>query len=188
MPPSFGLGAYVSAIMTQVWQVPYWPSFLCAGILAALVGIPLGAPALPGERSFSGRGHLWLWGSVQIHRLESGYYRGTRRVTRIGQPFHWSQLQRSRRHREGGVHCGGARALFIVGLSLPPGRAIPGRPCLCRHPGGRDRSGGHGSEYRLSQVVRPLSSRLFSPVWQGVCSPITCLLSVPICSVPVNPL
>ena len=42
----FGLGAYVSAIMTQVWQVPYWPSFLCAGILAALVGIPLGAPAL----------------------------------------------------------------------------------------------------------------------------------------------
>jgi branched-chain amino acid transport system permease protein len=42
----FGLGAYVSAIMTQVWGISYWPSFLCAGLVAALVGIPLGAPAL----------------------------------------------------------------------------------------------------------------------------------------------
>jgi branched-chain amino acid transport system permease protein len=42
----FGLGAYVSAIMTQVWGIPYWPSFFSAGLLAALVGIPMGAPAL----------------------------------------------------------------------------------------------------------------------------------------------
>ena len=42
----FGLGAYVSAIMTQVWRVPYWPSFFSAGIIAAFIGIPLGAPAL----------------------------------------------------------------------------------------------------------------------------------------------
>ena len=42
----FGLGAYVSAILTQVYNAPFWPSFLCAGALAGLVGIPLGAPAL----------------------------------------------------------------------------------------------------------------------------------------------
>jgi branched-chain amino acid transport system permease protein len=42
----FGMGAYVSAIMTQVWGISFWPSFLCAGLVAALVGIPLGAPAL----------------------------------------------------------------------------------------------------------------------------------------------
>jgi branched-chain amino acid transport system permease protein len=42
----FGLGAYVSALMTKMWHVPYWPSFLCAGLVAAAVGIPVGAPAL----------------------------------------------------------------------------------------------------------------------------------------------
>jgi branched-chain amino acid transport system permease protein len=42
----FGLGAYVSAILTLVWGISYWPAFLCAGLVAALVGIPLGAPAL----------------------------------------------------------------------------------------------------------------------------------------------
>jgi branched-chain amino acid transport system permease protein len=42
----FGLGAYVSALMTMMWHVPYWPSFLCAGLIAAIVGIPVGAPAL----------------------------------------------------------------------------------------------------------------------------------------------
>jgi len=42
----FGLGAYVSALMTEIWHVPYWPAFLCAGLVAAAVGIPVGAPAL----------------------------------------------------------------------------------------------------------------------------------------------
>lgn len=42
----FGLGAYVSALLTQLYNVPYWPAFLAAGLAAALVGIPLGAPAL----------------------------------------------------------------------------------------------------------------------------------------------
>ena len=42
----FGLGAYTSALLTQVGKVPYWPSFFLAGIVAALVGIPLGTPAL----------------------------------------------------------------------------------------------------------------------------------------------
>ena len=42
----FGLGGYVSALLTQVYHAPFWPSFLLAGIIAALVGIPLGAPAL----------------------------------------------------------------------------------------------------------------------------------------------
>lgn len=42
----FGLGAYTSALLTQVWNWPFWPAFMMAGILAALVGIPLGAPAL----------------------------------------------------------------------------------------------------------------------------------------------
>ncbi len=42
----FGLGAYTSALLTQVGHVPYWPAFLAAGLLSALVGIPLGMPAL----------------------------------------------------------------------------------------------------------------------------------------------
>lgn len=42
----FGLGGYVSALLTQVYQLSFWPSFLLAGVIAAVVGIPLGAPAL----------------------------------------------------------------------------------------------------------------------------------------------
>jgi branched-chain amino acid transport system permease protein len=42
----FGLGAYTSALLTQGGHVPYWPAFLAAGLVAALVGIPLGVPAL----------------------------------------------------------------------------------------------------------------------------------------------
>ena len=42
----FGLGAYTSALLTQVAHLPYWPAFLLAGIVAALVGVPLGVPAL----------------------------------------------------------------------------------------------------------------------------------------------
>lgn len=42
----FGLGGYVSALTTSLWGLPYWFSFLLAGVVAALVGLPLGAPAL----------------------------------------------------------------------------------------------------------------------------------------------
>jgi branched-chain amino acid transport system permease protein len=42
----FGLGAYTSALLTQVSHVPYWLAWLAAGGVAALVGIPLGVPAL----------------------------------------------------------------------------------------------------------------------------------------------
>jgi len=42
----FGLGAYVSAFLTQLFHWPYWPAFFAAGLVAAVVGIPLGAPAL----------------------------------------------------------------------------------------------------------------------------------------------
>ena len=42
----FGLGGYVSALLTQVGHWPFWPAFLAAGFAASLVGIPLGAPAL----------------------------------------------------------------------------------------------------------------------------------------------
>ena len=42
----FGLGAFISALLTQVFHWPYWPAFLAAGAVAALVGVPLGAPAL----------------------------------------------------------------------------------------------------------------------------------------------
>lgn len=42
----FGLGAYVSALLTQLYHMPYWPAFIIAGLVAAVVGIPLGAPAL----------------------------------------------------------------------------------------------------------------------------------------------
>ena len=42
----FGLGAFTSALLTQVLHWGYWPAFFAAGIVAALVGIPLGAPAL----------------------------------------------------------------------------------------------------------------------------------------------
>ena len=42
----FGLGGYVSALLTQLGHWAFWPAFLAAGLAAALVGIPLGAPAL----------------------------------------------------------------------------------------------------------------------------------------------
>lgn len=42
----FGLGAFTSALLTQVYHWPFWPAFLAAGIVAAVVGVPLGAPAL----------------------------------------------------------------------------------------------------------------------------------------------
>lgn len=42
----FGLGGYVSALLTQVYQISFWPAFLVAGMAAALIGIVLGAPAL----------------------------------------------------------------------------------------------------------------------------------------------
>lgn len=42
----FGLGGYASALLTQIWHVPFWTAFLLAGVIAALVGLPLGAPAL----------------------------------------------------------------------------------------------------------------------------------------------
>lgn len=42
----FGLGGYVSALLTQLGHWSFWPAFLAAGLAAALVGIPLGAPAL----------------------------------------------------------------------------------------------------------------------------------------------
>lgn len=42
----FGLGGYVSALLTQVYQISFWPAFLVAGLAAAVVGIVLGAPAL----------------------------------------------------------------------------------------------------------------------------------------------
>ena len=42
----FGLGGYTSALLTQLYNTPFWLAFLLAGLVAALVGIPLGAPAL----------------------------------------------------------------------------------------------------------------------------------------------
>ena len=42
----FGLGAYTSALLTQELHWSFWPAFLAAGLVAALVGVPLGAPAL----------------------------------------------------------------------------------------------------------------------------------------------
>ena len=42
----FGLGAYTSALLTQELHWSFRPAFLAAGIVAALVGVPLGAPAL----------------------------------------------------------------------------------------------------------------------------------------------
>lgn len=42
----FGLGGYVSALLTQLMHVPFWPAFFISGLAAALIGIPLGAPAL----------------------------------------------------------------------------------------------------------------------------------------------
>ena len=42
----FGLGGYVSALTTSILHYPYWVAFLLAGLSAALVGLPLGAPAL----------------------------------------------------------------------------------------------------------------------------------------------
>lgn len=42
----FGLGGYVSALSTSILHFPYWFAFLLAGLAAAIVGLPLGAPAL----------------------------------------------------------------------------------------------------------------------------------------------
>lgn len=42
----FGLGGYVSALLTQEYHLSFWSAFLIAGLVAAIVGIPLGAPAL----------------------------------------------------------------------------------------------------------------------------------------------
>jgi branched-chain amino acid transport system permease protein len=42
----FGLGAYTSALLTQELHWPFWPAFIIAGLVSAVVGIPLGAPAL----------------------------------------------------------------------------------------------------------------------------------------------
>ncbi|MDF2500838.1 MAG: branched-chain amino acid transporter permease [Anaerosporomusa subterranea] len=42
----FGLGGYVSALLTQNAGWSFGVAFLAAGIVAALVGLPLGAPAL----------------------------------------------------------------------------------------------------------------------------------------------
>lgn len=42
----FGLGGYVSALTTSFLHFPFWIAFLLAGLSAALVGLPLGAPAL----------------------------------------------------------------------------------------------------------------------------------------------
>ena len=42
----FGLGGYVSALTTSVLHFPFWMAFLFAGLSAALIGLPLGAPAL----------------------------------------------------------------------------------------------------------------------------------------------
>lgn len=42
----FGLGGYVSALATQIWHLGFWPAFILAGVVAALIGIPLGVPAL----------------------------------------------------------------------------------------------------------------------------------------------
>lgn len=42
----FGLGGYVSALLTQYGHLSFWPAFLLAGLSAAAIGIPLGAPAL----------------------------------------------------------------------------------------------------------------------------------------------
>jgi len=42
----FGFGGYVSALTTNILHFPYWVAFLLAGLSAALVGLPLGAPAL----------------------------------------------------------------------------------------------------------------------------------------------
>ena len=42
----FGLGAFTSALLTQVLNWPFWPAFLAAGVVSAIVGLPLGAPAV----------------------------------------------------------------------------------------------------------------------------------------------
>lgn len=42
----FGLGGYVSALTTSLLHIPYGLAFLLSGLAAALVGLPLGAPAL----------------------------------------------------------------------------------------------------------------------------------------------
>lgn len=42
----FGLGGYISALTTSVLHFPYWAAFLLAGLSAALIGLPLGVPAL----------------------------------------------------------------------------------------------------------------------------------------------
>jgi branched-chain amino acid transport system permease protein len=42
----FGLGAYGSALMSIHFGTPFLVNFLCAGLLAGLVALPLGIPAL----------------------------------------------------------------------------------------------------------------------------------------------
>ncbi|MBP2656722.1 MAG: branched-chain amino acid transporter permease [Firmicutes bacterium] len=42
----FGLGGYVSALTTSLLHLPYGVAFILSGLVAALVGLPLGAPAL----------------------------------------------------------------------------------------------------------------------------------------------
>jgi branched-chain amino acid transport system permease protein len=42
----FGLGAFTSALLTQELHWPFWPAFLAAGVVSAIVGLPLGAPAV----------------------------------------------------------------------------------------------------------------------------------------------
>lgn len=42
----YGIGAYTSALLTHYLKWPFWYGFVAAGVVAALVGIPLGFPAL----------------------------------------------------------------------------------------------------------------------------------------------
>jgi branched-chain amino acid transport system permease protein len=42
----FGIGAYTSALMALRWGTPFWLNFCAGGVMAGLVAIPLGIPAL----------------------------------------------------------------------------------------------------------------------------------------------
>jgi branched-chain amino acid transport system permease protein len=42
----FGIGAYVSALMAMRWGTPFWLNFCAASVVAGIVAIPLGFPAL----------------------------------------------------------------------------------------------------------------------------------------------
>ena len=48
----FGFGAYVSAVLTKLCGWPFWYALPVAGIMAALLGFPLGAPALRVKGNF----------------------------------------------------------------------------------------------------------------------------------------